>query len=109
MIHKTTHRTEHRMFSLSGRDWLAITVIILISYWIAFKTGLAEFIVPKRRRGGLKGHRKRGTITGEEKPTGPIIERVTSVHMRAFINNNLYVFSLIYLSFIEVDRIVQKV
>lgn len=72
------------MFSLSGRDLLALTAIIFVSYLIAFKTGLAEFIVPAaaRKKKPSKVHhpKNRGTITGKtkEKSSGSIIERARS-------------------------------
>ena len=68
------------MFSFSGGDLLALSLIIIISYWIAFKTGLADFLVPSnRRKRELKGHRhNRGTITWKtrEQSSGPIIKKV---------------------------------
>ena len=72
------------MFSLSNGDFLAILVIIIISYWVTFKSGLSELFIPNssnRRNKGelrLKRDKHRGRITGKtgEQSNGSIFEKV---------------------------------
>lgn len=74
-------------FKLDYKDWIAIILIFLVSYWIAFRTKTAKRIanlLDKRK----KPKKKRGEITGAA--------HVTSKTFGSFIKKVEFLVALFY-------------
>ena len=51
------------MFVFEWRDLVALVVIVVVSYWIAFESGASKFFIQSKKK------KPRGTITGDTKNT----------------------------------------